>query len=359
MASTYTLQQIVTEVRAYPEVTPVLGASGSTIFPAISIANDTMQKMLAQGLDWKWNRNYVNVTNGTGGILTVALQQDYVTQYTDIGWLESAWRIDINNSTNNGNKAPKPVLFMEAVRDLTQTSAQSQPFQISFIPNSLAFMGQWNANTVYGCGYGVAQIPLTPLQQFIDVNGNILYLDSTVLDLSINSQGFNSDPIVLPTPNPYGTSGSTQPFAAASAAAGTQVVDGSVTWTVADPNGYAIRVAPLPAFSGLAWLLIPVYQKKPPIIRTLGQSLSPIPDENIYLFRQGFLAGCYEHANSPKAESAYQKWMLDMQTFLRSGDREREENILYPSESLTGGAGSSYGTNVGPAWPFGGGNWGY
>lgn len=359
MASTWTLQNIVTEVRAYPEVTPVLGTSGYTTQPALSIANDTMQKMLAAGLDWKWNRGYVNVRNGVGGILTVALQQDYVTQYTDIGWMETAWRIDINNSTNNGNKAPKPVLFMESVRDLPQTSTQSQPFQISFIPNSLAFMGQWNANTVYGCGYGVAQIPLTPLQQFIDQNGNILYLDSTTLGLSINSPGFQTTPIVLPTPNPYGTSGSSQPFAPTGASAGTQVTDGSVTWTVADPNGYAMRITPLPAFSGLAWLIIPVYQKKPPIIRNLTQVLAPIPDECIYLFRQGFLAGCYEHASSPKAAMAYEKWMADMTTFLRSGDREREEAVLYPSEALTGGSGSGYGISVGPAWPFGGGSWGY
>lgn len=358
MASTWTLQQIVTEIRAYPEVTPVLGVSGYTTQPALSIGNDTMQKMLAQGLDWKWNRGYVNVNNGVGGILTVALQQDYVTQHTDVGWLESAWRVDINNSTNNGNKAPKPILFMESVRDLPQTSAQSQPFQISFIPNSLAFMGQWNANTVYGCGYGVAQIPLTPLQQFIDQNGNILYLDSTTLGLSINSQGFANTPITLPTPNPYGTSGSTQPFAPPNAAPGTQVTDGTVTWTVANPDGYAMRIAPLPAFSGLAWLIIPVYQKKPPIIKTLGQSLAPLQDDVIYLYRQGFLAACYEHASSPKAGPAYEKWMMDMNTFLRSGDREREEAVLYPSDSLMGGSSSGYGLSVGPSWPFGGGSWG-
>lgn len=352
MASTWTLQKIVSEVRAYPECTPVLGASGYTDQPALSIGNDIMQKMLAQGLDWRWNRSYVNVTNGTGGILTVALQQDYCTNCTDIGWIEQGWKTDINNSTNSGNRAPKPIFTMEAVRDLVQTSYQANPFNLSYIPNTLAFMGQWQANTTYGCGYGVAQIPMTPIQQFVDQNGNILYIDSTVLHLSINSPGFTGTPIVLPTPNPYGVSGSTQPFAPVNAAAGTQVTDGTVTWTVADPNGYAIRIAPLPAFSGLAWLIVPVYQRKPPILRALTQSLAPIPDECVYLYRQGFLASCYEHAGSNKAVAAYAKWLEDMQIFLKSGDRERDEFSLYPSESIMGGGQYQWPQPVGPGFPY-------
>lgn len=358
MSSTYTLQQIITEVRAYPECLPILGASGFTTQPALSIANDVLQRMIAQGLNWRWNRGYINVNSqGLGGILTVALQQDYITNYTDVGWLEQAWRIDINNNTNNGNRAPKPIFAMESVRDLTQTSWQANPYQISYIPNSLAFFGQWEANTVYGCGYGVAQVPITPVQQFVDVNGNMLYIDSTVLNLSINSPGFGGTPIPLPTPNPYGTSGSTQPFAPPNSAPGTQVTDGTVTWSVANPNGYAMRIAPLPAFSSLDWLIIPVYQKKPPIITTLQQIMLPIPDECIYLFRRGFLAACYEHVSSPKAGTAFQQWMLDMTTFLRSGDRERDETTLFPSDSLTGGSMLVWSPQIGPGYPYGGSGW--
>src|SRR5260221_358237 len=103
------LQNIVNQMRAYPEVTPILGTSGYTQEPALSIANDLMQRILAEEMDWKWNRAYVP------SILTVALQQDYVTQLTDIGWLENAMRLDINNSTNNGNLAPKPMFPMEVV----------------------------------------------------------------------------------------------------------------------------------------------------------------------------------------------------------------------------------------------------
>lgn len=353
MASTVSLQQIIQEIRSYPEVTPVLGVSGYTQYPALNIANRTMQFICAQPFNFRFNRGYVNVTNGSGGVLTVALQQDYVTQHTDIGWLEQAWRLDINNSTNNGNMAPKPVFTMESCKDLAQTAYQSNPFYISYIPNSLAFMGQWSANTVYGCGYGVSQIPITPIQQFFDANGNILYIDSTVLNLNINSPGFSEGAITLPTPNPYGTSGDTQPILPANSAPGTTVTDGTVTWTVADPNGYAMRIAPLPAFSGLCWLITPVYQKKPPIIKSLQQILAPIPDECIYLFRDGFLAGCYEHAGSPRAGEAYAKWEESIQKYLQAGDRERDDTVMYPSEALSeGGGGWRAGVPIGAAFPF-------
>jgi hypothetical protein len=346
MASTITLQQIIKSTRAYAELNPQLPPGGWTQEPALTIANDVMQKILAQPMDWKWNRAYVPA------ILTVGLQEDYVTQVTNMGWLESADRIDINNSTNNGNLAPKPVFSMESVRDLGRTSFQGYPFNCSFVPNSLAYLGQWYANTVYGCAYGVAQIPITPIQQFMDANGNILYIDSSVLGLNINSPGFTGTPILLPTPNPYGTSGNVQPVLPANSAPGTTVPDGSVTWTVANPNGYAIRVVPLPALSSLAWLMEPIYQVKPPIITSLQQTLAPIPDEFCYLFRQGFKTMCFEHAGSKMFMESFQRWEEDLRVAVRSADREREDATMYPSESLMGGGPARTGMPIGPAWPY-------
>lgn len=348
-----TVQQLINEMRVYPEFIPVLGASGYTQYPMLTICNDLMQRFLAESMPWKWNRSYVPA------ILTVALQQDYVTQITDIGWIENATVIDINNSTNNGNLAPKPIFLLEAIRDQQQVSFQGRPFNVNFIPNRLATFGQWYPDTAYGCGYGVAQIPISPLQQFVDENGNILYIDSTVLGLNLNSPGFNGQPITLPPNSPYGVSGSTQPFAPANATPGTTVQDGTVVWTVADPNGFAIRLAPLPAFSGLAWLIQPVYQITPPILKTLQTNISPIPPEMTYLFRQGARAMLYDHAGSPKAGAAYAKWEEDLVVAVRSGDRQEEGFSIVPGRSVMGdnggylgGAGIGWGANIGPAWPY-------
>lgn len=316
MASTIKISDIVTQIRAYPAVHPVLGTSPG-LEPALSIANDVIQKMLAQSLPWKFNRALV------APFLTVALQQDYITSVTDLAWLEQGWRIDINNTST-----PQPVFSEETVRDLQQTWWQSIPFQMSWIPNSLAIYGTWQKNTSYPTGRGASSTPTSPVQQFIDANGNFLFV-------SIN-----------------GTSGNVQPSLPAGSAAGTTVVDNTVTWTVADPNGVAMRLAPLPATSGLVWEIHPVYQKKPPIKTLLSQTISPIPDEFGYLFRQGFLAMCLIHAGNKEGRESFAMWQEDLTTALRSADRERDQICMYPSEGLM--TGSAYGSiiPVGPAYPF-------
>jgi hypothetical protein len=344
MASTITLQQYVDSARAYKELAPVLETAGWGYEPALTIANDVLQKIIAQTLNWKWNRYYIPP------FLTVALQQDYVSSTTNMGWMEQAWRIDINNNTNPN--APKPIYAMEAVRDLEQTAYQASPFNISFIPNSLAFMGVWQKNYAVTCGYGVAQTPPSFIQQFIDANGNILFINSAACGLSFNSPGFSGTPITLTGYNPYGITGTVQPSAPPNSPAGTQVPDNTVTWTVADPNGYAMRLAPLPAYSGITWLIVPVYQAKPPLITSLSSTLAPLPDELGYLFREGFMAMCYEHAGSRLATSKYAKWEESIYMALRAGDRERDDAIFYPTESIMGNNPFSNGLPFGPAWPF-------
>jgi hypothetical protein len=277
MASTTTIQNMVDSVRVYADLEPVFPVGGSTQRPAIDIANYVMQKFLAEGLNWKFNR--ANVTP----FLTVPLQQDYVTSVTDLSWLEQGWRIDINNTA-----VPKPIFLMESVRDLPQSSRQAVPFFLSWVPNSLAILGKWKADTVYPCSYGQAFTVPSPIQQFLDANGNLLYINSNTLELSIDTPGYGATDFVAPTA-PYGTSGAVEPVLPASSAAGATVADGTVTWTVADPNGVAIRLVGLPPTSGVAWLIAPVYQKKPPQKTSLQNTFTPIPDEQFYLIQQGFL----------------------------------------------------------------------
>jgi hypothetical protein len=324
--STITVQSLVKSALAYPEFTPVLGQSGYTQQPALTIANDVMQRFLAQPMHWKFNRQYVSP------FLTVALQQDYIgvspfnsasTSVIDMGWLEYAWRQDINNTA-----LPKPVFGMEAVRNLSKTSVMAHPFNISWIPIPLAFYGDWQANTAYPSGLGVAQTPVSPVQQFIDVNGNYLFV-------SIN-----------------GVSGNVQPAAAACSAPGVTVVDNTVTWTVADPRGVAMRVAPLPASSGIVWSIEPAYQMRPPQLTSLQDTIAPIPDELGYLFREGFMAKLMNHAKpgSRAAQDAYVKWEEALMVAVRAGDREREDCVFYPTEGLMGGV-YTY-LPIGPANPY-------
>lgn len=341
-----TVQQVANQLKSNPEFYNILGgAAGYSQEPALTIANEVMSRILAEGMPWKWNRAYIPP------FITASLQQDYMTQITDIGWLESGWIVDINNSTSNANRAPKPIRALETVRDIDQTAGQGVPFNISFIPNSLAFLGTWYADTPYSCGYGVAQTPVTPIQQFMDVNGNLLYIDSTVLGLNIDSPGYTNFNIPLPSNQPYGVSGVTQPAADPGATPGTLVQDGSVIWTVADPNGYALRLSPLPALNGLCWYINLAYQIQPPDIPNLSTNLNPIPNQMVYLFRQGFRAALKAFNGSKDAGQSYMEWEETLQKAVRAADRQQEDNVFFPGIPLLGGRYQQL--NVGAAWPFG------
>ena len=350
-AYSLTGQQIANQLKANPEFYNVLGgAAGYTAEPMLTVLNEVMSRILDENMPWKWNRKVIPP------FLTNSLQQDYVTNLTDIGWLEDAWRVDINNSTSNANRGPKPTFGLRTVRDIPQVSVQGVPFDVCFIPNSYAIMGQWQANTSYSCGYGVSMTPTSPIQQFIDENGNILFIDSTQLGLTIESPGYVGNTITPPGFFPYGVSGSVQPSAPPNATPGTLVQDGSVIWTVADSiNGYAIRLSPLPAINGLCWWITTRYQVLPPTIPTLQTPLDPIPVSMMFLFRAGCRALLKQHNGSKDAPQAYAEWEEQLTKSVRGADRQTEDFTMIPTVSPMAGPGEwgAWAGGIGAAWPFG------
>jgi|ERR1700721_2859598 len=341
-----TAQTLAIQLKSNPEFYNLLGgAVGYSTEPFLTILNEIVSRILDENMPWKWNRYLIPP------FLTVSLQQDYCTQITEIGWLENGWIVDINNSTSNSNGAPKPVRPLETVRDLTQTSAQNVPFQVSYIPNYQAYMGSWQANTAYGCGYGNATLPKSPIQQFIDSNGNILYIDSTNLGLTIESPGYTGPTIIPPGFFPYGTSGNTQPAAPVNATPGTLVQDGSVVWTVADPQSYALRMSPLPALNGLAWLCYIQYQQAP-ISLPIMSSVLTIPFYMLFLLRAGVRAALTRENDLAKGQAMYAEWEEQLMRSLRGADRQQEDNELYCNQTILG-PNLSASIYAGPSQPFG------
>jgi hypothetical protein len=348
-STSLTIQSLANQLKSQPEFYQVLGGvAGYSEEPLLTICNEIMCRILAENMPWKWNRQIIPP------FLTVSLQQDYITNINNIGWLENGWVLDINNSTSNSNGAPKPIRELETVRDMTWTSSQSVPFEVSFIQNSLASLGLWQANTAYGCGYGVATLPRSPIQQFLDNNGNILYIDSTQLGLNITSPGYTGTTIPLPSNAPYGTSGSTQPLAPANATPGSLIQDGSVIWTVADPNAYCLRFNPVPALNGLCWWVVVQSQTAPPQLTSLQDNLSPIPYNMNYLFRAGVRASLKRENGAPDANQQYAEWEETLMKAVRAGDRQAENYILYPESSIMSGSTQPFGwAGIGAANPYG------
>ena len=346
--NTITGQAMANQLKAQPEFYNLLGgAAGYSTEPFLTLLNETISRILDESLPWKWNRFQIPP------FLTVSLQQDYCTQVTDIGWLENAWIVDINNSTSNSNGAPKPIRQLQTVRDLTQISIQNIPMSISYIPNYQAFMGIWQANTAYGCGYGVATLPKSPIQQFKDVNGNILYIDSTQLGLNIESPGYTGTTITPPGFFPYGVSGSTQPAAPPDATPGTMVQDGSVVWSVADPEAYCMRVSPLPALNGLCWYVVVQAQHAPQILPTLQTPISQIPDYMHYLLRAGCRAALTRENDLAEGNAMYAEWEEQLEKSLRGADRQAEEFAFFTQQSILGGSYSPYQALGTAAMPYG------
>src|SRR5208337_674188 len=169
--SSITLQSIVDTARAMPDLSPQLSVGGMSQQPALSIANHVVMDMVSPTMNWKWNRMLSPV------FYTNSLQQDYaIPGQVNLGWIESAYLIDINNTAS-----PKPVWPMEAVRELPITSwMYGRVGQISWLPNSLLSYGTWSASATYTAVLGTSANPGTPLAEIQDPNGNLWVLTNNL-----------------------------------------------------------------------------------------------------------------------------------------------------------------------------------
>lgn len=321
--STLTVQALVDYARTFPWTTPVVGIAGYNDQPAVSFADDIVKKIMAKTNPWKWNAAPFQ------GVQTQPYQQDYPTSVSqnDLGWLQSAILVDINSTAK-----PQPKLPMNAVSNLLPTMATGRPQKVSWITNYMAQTGSWPG--AYVCyrdplvsnGGGPGNNPFTAIT---DSNGNIQLVTS------------------------YGiTSGSQPDWPPTGAASGTTTQDGSVTWTVQDPAGVALRLDALATNQSQVWQVNALYQRKPPNILTLGQTLSPIPDDLSYLVKQGFLAYCYKQVDNSKFQVEFAQWLADIQEAMGSSDREYQEFGFYPAQPVQGGGDSGSGGGYGyPGWP--------
>lgn len=320
--STLNAQQLLDYGRLFKWTTPVLGVAGYSQEPAVSFLDDVVKKILNKANPWKWNQTVAPV------FYTQPFQQDYPTQISQsvLGWIEACTMIDINNLTSEPPVQP-PV---KAVARLQPTSKCGYPTKISWVINSSAITGSWPGSGIpyisplVSQGGGPNSNPLTAIT---DPNGNIQVVTT------------------------YGVTGPGPTWPAALSSPGTITNDGTVQWTLIDPNGIAWRLDSLATFNSNVWQMNPVYQNKPPNITSLKQTISPIPDDLSYLVKQGFLAYCRKQVDDKMFQSEFMQWMQDVQEALGASDREDQEYGFAPSQGLAnpgmGGGTGSYGF---PGW---------
>lgn len=325
--SSYSTQLAIDYARTFDFTVPTVGLAGYSDEPALSFANDIMQTILAKNNPWKWNSYQVPI------FYSQPYQQDYPTSISanTMGWLESATFTDINNPAGTPTFHVQPIL--QCVARLQPTYVLGVPSEVCWIMNRNAQTGSWPGaavtytNPLLTQGGGPGSNPLTAIT---DTNGNIQVVTT------------------------YGTTGLAQPsWPAANAAAGTITNDGSAVWTVQDPNGVAFRLNALASFGSNVWQFNITFQERAPLMTSLTQSFSPIPDDLQYLIKQGFLAFCYKKADRKTFQVELAQWKEDIQQALEQTDRETQSFGLYPSDPLQspgGGSGSGQGSQGYPGW---------
>lgn len=365
--STIRLQEVVADAGTLGDVAPSLATGGSSQQPALSIANDVMQAIInggpgGQPYNWKWNRYNLPV------FYTNSLQQDYfIPGLVNIGWLESAWAVNINQTS-----VPKSSFPIEIDKDLLVSyQAGSYTAKAGWLPNSMLNTGTWGAQPLgptagFPSGQTTVTGPNLTGQQ--NPGPGVIYTNPVgQLVTPYNATTCITDPNgnlwVLTT---FGTCGNTQPSWPASpvyptlrvpTTVATTVADGSCVWTAINPNGQGIRLSPPPPQSGIVWAIQVVGQKVAPRFFNLQQTLEPIPDAWEWAFKQGFFNECIRRSNDPRIRAKYQQykqdWLESLDKAVRQADREPDDFGFYVS---AGGMvmDTGWGFNpITPAMPFG------
>lgn len=302
--STITLQMVLdwAKAKGIPVPTDQPGGYGTDL--AIKAGNDVMSDLVAERFNWKWNHATAVP------FYTNSYQQDYPQLgLNNIGWLESADRVDINNTSY-----PKPLRQMTVVKQLSRTSDSFVPSaQLCWMYNHELTFGVWpGAGQVYS-PLVAAQVQQNPLMSMIDANGNLLIVTG------------------------FGTTGSVAPVAPADSLEGVTVADGSVTWTVVSRDGQGFRIYPLPGAAGPVWQITPYYQVRLVALVDLDSLINPIPDDFSRIFQVGYELYCKQ--GSPNAQDRaegmkqYPLWLQGLLDARKQGDRELNAYGLIPGTS--------------------------
>lgn len=357
-SSSYVLQDVADIISVNGDTAPALAAGGFSQQPLLQISNKVLNAMLLGGpqgpFNPKFNRFYVPP------FTTISWQQDYfIPGLVTLGWLESCWAIQYQNSSQ-----PKPKMQIEVHKDLMVSDGQVScgwPGKICWIPARLAQTGTWGATELQ-----------TPTGQNNPGPG-VVYTNP----LSTPNQPINPTTIVtdafsnLWTVTTFGTCGNTNPFITnlnpvyptyqTPSTVATTVTDGTVVWTAINPNGQAMRLSPLPPQTGVAWQVNPVGQQRLIAFTSLTQSLGILPDDYYQYFVDGCMAECYLRNPDAKIRAKYpefyKQWFDSWDLAVRQGQREMDDFGFVPSEGIMEpGYGGVY---VGPAWPYAGSPWSY
>jgi len=276
------------------------------------------------------------------------------------------------NNPGPGKTFTNPIGALVLNATWTSTAGGQIVFSLNYTPNGLIVGGVLVVS-------GVFPVAFNNSYAIVDITNNNITVTSITNPGTYQSGGIVGNSSALSTPpvtgqsaNPitqvrdtqgnlqvvttYGTCGNTQPaWPASGAAPGTTTQDGTVVWTVVDPNGIGIRILPVPSQTGVVWQFNLVGQKPAPTFKDLQDTLDPFPDKYEPQFRAGVIAQCYRYSSQAAVQAKFEKnytlWLKSLVNLRQKQDRELEENSFTPERGVMS-SGQPRNRWVGAAYPF-------
>jgi hypothetical protein len=307
------------------ELLPVAGVGGFTDEPALSLCNNVLQELLAQPLDWKFNRAEMPM------LVTSPAKQDYLFAGAvafSLGNTPQGWAVDL--TTNSG--------LTQSAGTVTVKTIENHGFvagDVVYLNNLLLANGttpsvynavftQTSTSSTWTGGQTILTTPTAKSFTFAGVTSETSgaagitdfgwLAGGTLIGLSSNGP-------ILPTRHveavrdlqPYGYSATPEKVC-----------------VIQDLGTGVLKLRFYAVPGNILWGANLVYQKKAPLLTALTATWIPFPDELSYVYRQGFLAQAYRYVNSVRSEVEYQKFGSAIAKALGADDRETSDRHLYP-----------------------------
>src|SRR6185312_4556893 len=292
MSSTLTLQSTVNVAQTHLELLPIANVGGFTNEPALSLCREVIQVILAQPLDWKFNRAEM------GMFVTAPNKQDYLfagATFFFLGGNSQGVGIDLSSNsalTISGTTVTIKTLevYNGSVGDVGYILGTGSTYDSVFSSNGATGGFSGNTYTVTNISGKTITATLTGTASGTSGAPGITDFGWLAAGTIVN---INTNTPILPTRHIEAVR-DIQPLSLAGVPEKVCMVTDLGTGVL------KIRFSPVPGTT--AWGVNLVYQKKAPLPADLNATWSPIPDELSYVVRQGFLARGYRYINSPRAD---------------------------------------------------------
>lgn len=308
---------------------PIADVGGFSNEPALSLCNDTLQELLAQPFNWKFNSKTAPL------LVTQMYRQDYL--FAGASAFTSEGGVGIDLKSNNAITAVGTTITVKCLQPHNFSVGKTVYMTGNTVDAYNSVFNQTPAGSSWSGGWVITSTPDTKTFVFthgtsgLAASGAPGITDASWLESCTMIDVNATDP--LPRPWIVKAVRTLQPSSTTSRPEKVSLVSES--------NGViTVRFANVPGST--VWGVSLVYQAKAPSKTDLTQNWSPFPDEFGFVFRQMFLARCYRYLDHKRADNEYLKAQAMVKKALGHDDTEDSDQHVSPETTLMGDYGYGF-----------------